>query len=103
MVLSAAKEKSSLPAAPGPMPGLPETRVWGSNLSGATCIGAWTRLSSTARPACGDRCDGTASASLVQRNYSSIMGRFLTPDPYLNGSAIANPQSWNRYGYALGD
>jgi RHS repeat-associated protein len=43
---------------------------------------------------------------IVQRYYSSIMGRFLTPDPYKAGSGSgdpANPQSWNRYAYAYGD
>jgi len=31
---------------------LPETRVWGSKLSGTACIGAWSWLSSTMRPGC---------------------------------------------------
>jgi hypothetical protein len=41
-----------------------------------------------------------------QRYYSSIMARFLTPDPYKSGSDTgdpANPQSWNRYAYSIGD
>ncbi len=41
------------------------------------------------------------------RYYSSILGRFLTPDPYKanNGGAgnPADPGSWNRYGYVGGD
>ncbi len=84
------------------MPGLSETRVRGSNLPGTTCIGAWTWLSSTARPGCGYRCDGTASASLVQRYYASNTGRFLTPDPSMPGDP-AEPQSFNLYSYVLND
>jgi RHS repeat-associated protein len=42
-----------------------------------------------------------------QRYYSSTPGRFLTPDPYraTTGSVNnpANPQSWNKYLYVLGD
>jgi len=36
------------------------------------------------------------------RYYSNAYGRFMTPDPGL-GSSPANPQSWNRYTYTLGD
>ena len=39
----------------------------------------------------------------VNRYYDNVTGRFMTVDPY-GGSAVAgNPQSWNRYGYGLGD
>jgi RHS repeat-associated protein len=38
-----------------------------------------------------------------QRYYSSVLGRFLTPDPYRASGGSANPQSWNRYAYVLGD
>ena len=39
-----------------------------------------------------------------QRYYSSIMGRFLTPDPMGKAAADpANSQSWNRYSYTLAD
>ena len=38
-----------------------------------------------------------------QRYYTSVLGRFMTADPY-EGSAIANnPTTWNRYGYASDD
>jgi RHS repeat-associated protein len=51
--------------------------------------------------------DGTGLDYADQRYYSSIMGRFLTPDPYKanNGASgdPAEPQSWNRYAYVLGD
>ena len=43
--------------------------------------------------------DGTGLDYAVQRYYSSIMGRFLTPDPYRatsSGNDPASPQSWNR-------
>jgi RHS repeat-associated protein len=36
------------------------------------------------------------------RYYSSLTGRFLSVDPVLDiEQAMANPQMWNRYGYAL--
>lgn len=37
----------------------------------------------------------------VQRYYSSIMGRFLTPDP--GDADLVHPQSFNRYTYGYGD
>jgi RHS repeat-associated protein len=51
--------------------------------------------------------DGTGLDYAYQRSYSSISGRFLTPDPYKAITRAtnnpANPQSWNRYAYVLGD
>ncbi len=42
-----------------------------------------------------------------QRYYASTWGRFLTPDPYratgTSSSDAKTPQSWNRYGYVIGD
>ncbi len=35
------------------------------------------------------------------RYDSSSMGRFMTPDPLLNSGRPWEPQSWNRYAYAL--
>jgi RHS repeat-associated protein len=35
------------------------------------------------------------------RYYSGGMGRFLTVDPKVASAHVANPQSWNRYTYAL--
>src|SRR4051794_4192160 len=40
---------------------------------------------------------------MIQRYYSSIMGRFLTPDPSNLNSNWNNPQSWNLYTYVNGD
>jgi RHS repeat-associated protein len=38
------------------------------------------------------------------RQYSSLQGRWLTPDPAgLNAVNPTNPQSWNRYSYVLDD
>ncbi len=37
------------------------------------------------------------------RFYSSILGRFLTPDPYRNSIDQKNPGSLNRYAYAWDD
>lgn len=35
------------------------------------------------------------------RYYGSSMGRFMSPDPLLNSGRPDNPQTWNRYSYAL--
>ena len=35
------------------------------------------------------------------RYNASTMGRFMTPDPLLNNGRPSNPQTWNRYSYAL--
>jgi len=35
------------------------------------------------------------------RNYASAQGRWLAPDPYMGSYALTNPQSMNRYAYAL--
>lgn len=35
------------------------------------------------------------------RYNASTMGRFMTPDPLLNSGRPGNPQTWNRYSYAL--
>jgi RHS repeat-associated protein len=35
------------------------------------------------------------------RYYSSAMARFLSPDPFLNSGRPDDPQTWNRYAYAL--
>jgi RHS repeat-associated protein len=39
----------------------------------------------------------------VNRYYASGMGRFLSADPYQASGGPGNPQSWNRYAYALND
>ena len=35
------------------------------------------------------------------RYYGETMARFMTPDPLLNSGHPSNPQTWNRYSYAL--
>jgi len=35
------------------------------------------------------------------RYYGSNMGRFMSPDPFLNSGRPSNPQTWNRYTYGL--
>ena len=35
------------------------------------------------------------------RYNASTMGRFMSPDPLLNSGHPSNPQTWNRYSYAL--
>jgi RHS repeat-associated protein len=43
---------------------------------------------------------GTASLDFFQaRHLSGVLGRFVQPDPGHAGAKIANPQSWNGYGY----
>ena len=39
----------------------------------------------------------------MNRYYSSGWGRFGTPDPYRASGRRSDPQSWNRYGYVVGD
>jgi RHS repeat-associated protein len=39
----------------------------------------------------------------MNRYYSSIWGRFLSPDPSWRSADPRTPQSWNRYTYALDD
>ncbi len=42
-----------------------------------------------------------------QRYYASSLGRFMSPDPYMAATLLANnsidPLSWNRYPYVMGD
>jgi RHS repeat-associated protein len=48
--------------------------------------------------------DGTTGLDYAKnRYYSSILGRFLTPDPYRASGGAADPGSWNRYAYVGGD
>jgi RHS repeat-associated protein len=37
------------------------------------------------------------------RYFVSITGRFSSPDPLLSSGRTANPQTWNRYAYVLGN
>lgn len=39
----------------------------------------------------------------VNRYYSNVYGRFMTPDPYTGSAKPDNPGSWNRYAYGLDD
>jgi RHS repeat-associated protein len=39
----------------------------------------------------------------VNRYYASIIGRFLSTDPSWASVALGDPQTWNRYVYALND
>jgi hypothetical protein len=39
----------------------------------------------------------------VNRYYSSIWGRFLSPDPSLSSNALVIPENWNKYAYVGGD
>jgi RHS repeat-associated protein len=44
-----------------------------------------------------------AAGELDQRYYSSIYGRFNTPDPYSASGGPSDPSSWNRYAYVGND
>jgi RHS repeat-associated protein len=35
------------------------------------------------------------------RYFASVQGRFTSPDPLLSSGTVSDPQSWNRYSYAL--
>jgi RHS repeat-associated protein len=35
------------------------------------------------------------------RYNSSSLGRFMSPDPFMASGRVENPQTWNRYAYAL--
>ena len=39
----------------------------------------------------------------VNRYYDSATGRFLSADPYMGSSPVADPSQWNRYAYVGGD
>jgi RHS repeat-associated protein len=84
-----------------------KTRVWGVPPENQTGIGESGPAISTLDWGCEHFYAGTASASLVQRWYGPGTGRFATADPYMasgGGSGNpANPMSWNRYAYVLGD
>jgi RHS repeat-associated protein len=48
--------------------------------------------------------DGNGLDYAVNRYYMPGSGRFTTPDPLGVGAAdMADPASWNRFGYAMGD
>ena len=57
--------------------------------------------------ACASRCtgkgrDGETGLDFFGARYlSSAQGRFTGPDPLLSSATIYNPQTWNRYSYAL--
>jgi len=38
-----------------------------------------------------------------RRYYSSELGRFISPDPYIGSIRMDNPDSWNRYAYCEND
>jgi RHS repeat-associated protein len=39
----------------------------------------------------------------VNRYYSSLWGRFVSPDPYNGSAKLGTPQTWDRYVYAAND
>jgi len=87
---------------------LPQTRVWGLSPGNRTDISGSRWITSTLRWGCEQAYDGTASGRLVgldyaqNRYYSSILGRFLSPDPS-KSNALKDPGQWNKYAYAGGD
>ncbi len=50
----------------------------------------------------GQEKDAESSSEHAQfRQYSSLQGRWMSPDPYDGSYRLGNPQSFNRYAYAL--
>jgi RHS repeat-associated protein len=49
------------------------------------------------------RDSSTALDYAQQRCYSSTLARFTSPDPYGGSAHLADPQTWNRYGYVQND
>lgn len=45
--------------------------------------------------------DNTGLDYAMHRYYSSAIGRFTSPDPYMASGGTRNPQSWNRYAYVV--
>jgi RHS repeat-associated protein len=43
----------------------------------------------------------TGNDNFGARYYPNNLGRFLTPDPLMASGHVSNPQTWNRYSYAL--
>ncbi len=48
-----------------------------------------------------ERDDETGLDFMQARYYGSSMGRFTSPDPLLSSGELHDPQTWNRYAYAL--
>jgi RHS repeat-associated protein len=84
-------------------------------IKAALCLGSMKAKSNTASgmPVClwrngiGSRSSGkerdaeTGLDYFGARYYSGAQGRFITPDPLMASAKISNPQTWNRYIYAL--
>jgi|SRR5579872_3865370 len=84
--------------------GSPHERPIGSN-SSALCL---TRQSpqlpnDQVKFATYTRDSATGNDYADQRYYTSVLGRFMTPDPHSGSATPNNPTSWNRYGYVNGD
>src|SRR6202035_2821287 len=59
-------------------------------------------ICSTTHKFTGKERDSESSLDNFDARYdSSQYGRFMTPDPMLNSGRPRNPQTWNRYTYAL--
>ena len=78
-----------------------QTRVRGFNSESTTHVTSAVWLSSTLQPASTPASGESALVKLVQRYYTSTLGRFMTPD--LVPGQARNPQSWDRYTYASAD
>jgi len=46
---------------------------------------------------------GSGLQYAMNRYYDPARGRFTTADPYGGSASLANPLSWNKYSYVLGD
>jgi len=79
-----------------------ETRIRGFDSENTARLSPSAWLSSTWQPGWATASGESAVAQLVQRYYSSALGRFMTPDP--SGRVLdGEPTSWNMYVTAGGD
>jgi len=64
----------------------------------------WAASDSVNQKFTGYERDAETALDFAQARYmSSGLGRFMSPDPGNAGADFTNPQSWNAYGYVLGN
>jgi RHS repeat-associated protein len=65
---------------------------------------AWGASDNVTQRFTGQERDAETNLDFFQARYlSSGLGRFMSPDPGNAGADFTNPQSWNGYGYVLGN
>lgn len=79
-------------------------RLASGEVKSTTALGiAWTLYDGGIRSRCTgkERDQETGLDNFGKRYYGSALGRFITPDPFMNSGRPDNPQTWNRYTYVL--